>query len=613
MFASDVSRSVPTFVHGAGGLSSIAADAPVGASERVIGSDGVDETMLARPNDKHDAANIMFDSAYAIGEPLASASLVGTFMLELPSFALHPQLVGITTCETLGRCDVILHRTGSSCKGGRGFCYVSAARTLECGHAISTTSYHRDAAVISTVDSVVPCPPGTPNTNGGATGTLIAANRGPIAGCMIPSDTKFLQSADVHVPQMCALPAHYLPGCLFPGAVNYDPLARESAFCRYETLGCTDPNALNYNSLATQHDAAACLMYGAPGCTLGVGMLNYNASANVLSGCVPAIDGCMDSSAANYDAHATIQLGALCVPRVVGCMNPRANSYNPIATVNARTLCVYALAVPPHPSPPPPPPPPIDANMHLIEVEVGLWGRLPDLASQLDPIRMAVNDVTVTDFGLAEVSLGLAEVSTSGRRLHVAGRQLQTGQLLTLRPLQKRHSGRQLQTGQLLTLRMARAVASEAAAQAAAATINGAGATVDSLQAALIGRGVTRAFVTNPPAARAVVMYRSISPAPPPAGPPPPTRSGGKATDDLIPIIGVSVVGAIVFSLAMCFVVYFLYRRHTKKAPPCTQRRWPCVMLPCLCLSLPCICLLYRWRYGYGTAARTKKVKVVPA
>ena len=604
---------MPTFVHGAGGLSSIAADAPVGASEVVIGSDGVDETMLARPNDKHDAANIMFDSAYAIGEPLASASLVGTFMLELPSFALHPQLVGITTCETLGRCDVILHRTGSSCKGGRGFCYVSAARTLECGHAISTTSYHRDAAVISTVDSVVPCPPGTPNTNGGATGTLIAANRGPIAGCMIPSDTKFLQSADVHVPQMCALPAHYLPGCLFPGAVNYDPLARESAFCRYETLGCTDPNALNYNSLATQHDAAACLMYGAPGCTLGVGMLNYNASANVLSGCVPAIDGCMDSSAANYDAHATIQLGALCVPRVVGCMNPRANSYNPIATVNARTLCVYALAVPPHPSPPPPPPPPIDANMHLIEVEVGLWGRLPDLASQLDPIRMAVNDVTVTDFGLAEVSLGLAEVSTSGRRLHVAGRQLQTGQLLTLRPLQKRHSGRQLQTGQLLTLRMARAVASEAAAQAAAATINGAGATVDSLQAALIGRGVTRAFVTNPPAARAVVMYRSISPAPPPAGPPPPTRSGGKATDDLIPIIGVSVVGAIVFSLAMCFVVYFLYRRHTKKAPPCTQRRWPCVMLPCLCLSLPCICLLYRWRYGYGTAARTKKVKVVPA
>ena len=604
---------MPTFVHGAGGLSSIAADAPVGASELVIGSDGVDETMLARPNDKHDAANIMFDSAYAIGEPLASASLVGTFMLELPSFALHPQLVGITTCETLGRCDGTLHRTGSSCKGGRGFCYVSAARTLECGHAISTTSYHRDAAVISTVDSVVPCPPGTPNTNGGATGTLIAANRGPIAGCMIPSDTKFLQSADVHVPQMCALPAHYLPGCLFPGAVNYDPLARESAFCRYETLGCTDPNALNYNSLATQHDAAACLMYGAPGCTLGVGMLNYNASANVLSGCVPAIDGCMDSSAANYDAHATIQLGAICVPRVVGCMNPRANSYNPIATVNARTLCVYALAVPPHPSPPPPPPPPIDANMHLIEVEVGLWGRLPDLASQLDPIRMAVNDVTVTDFGLAEVSLGLAEVSTSGRRLHVAGRQLQTGQLLTLRPLQKRHSGRQLQTGQLLTLRMARAVASEAAAQAAAATINGAGATVDSLQAALIGRGVTRAFVTNPPAARAVVMYRSISPAPPPAGPPPPTRSGGKATDDLIPIIGVSVVGAIMFSLAMCFVVYFLYRRHTKQAPPCTQRRWPCVMLPCLCLSLPCICLLYRWRYGYGTAARTKKVKVVPA
>ena len=569
--------------------------------------------MLARPNDKHDAANIMFDSAYAIGEPLASAGLIGTFMLELPSFALHPQLVGITTCETLGRCDAAVHRTGSSCKGGRGFCYVSAARTLECGHAISTTSYYRESAVISTVDSVVPCPPGTPNTNGGATGTLIAANRGPIAGCMIPSDTKFLQSADVHVPQMCALPAHYLPGCLFPGAVNYDPLARESAFCRYETLGCTDPNALNYNSLATQHDAAACLMYGAPGCTLGVGMLNYNASANVLSGCVPAIDGCMDSSAANYDAHATIQLGALCVPRVVGCMNPRANSYNPIATVNARTLCVYALAVPPHPSPPPPPPPPIDANMHLIAVEVGLWGRLPDLASQLDPIRMAVNDVTVTDFGLAEVSLGLAEVSTSGRRLHVAGRQLQTGQLLTLRPLQKRHSGLQLQTGQLLTLRMARAVASEAAAQAAAATINGAGATVDSLQAALIGRGVTRAFVTNPPAARAVVMYRSISPAPPPAGPPPPTRSGGKATDDLIPIIGVSVVGAIVFSLAMCFVVYFLYRRHTKKAPPCTQRRWPCVMLPCLCLSLPCICLLYRWRYGYGTAARTKKVKVVPA
>lgn len=196
-----------------------------------------------------------------------------------------------------------------------------------------------------TAASVRLCPRGAPLTHGGATGTVADVARLPIAGCMLMADAQYEPSADVHVPQMCAMPAAYLPGCLFPGALNYNPGAKQSGFCHYETSGCTRSTAVNYNAHAT-HDDGSCIE-GVPGCTIkptrnydpasggmlvaaggaggaagaeagsggsgGVGdedvetpVLNYISTATVMAGCIVRVEGCMDAAAANYDPHATV-------------------------------------------------------------------------------------------------------------------------------------------------------------------------------------------------------------------------------------------------------------------------------------------------------------------
>ena len=70
-------------------------------------------------------------------------------------------------------------------------------------------------------------------------------------------------------------------------------------------------------------------------------MTTYNAAANVMSGCVVAIEGCMDSTAANYDPLATVSTLSWCVPSVRGCMDPRAYNYSPMTTIHNQTLCSY--------------------------------------------------------------------------------------------------------------------------------------------------------------------------------------------------------------------------------------------------------------------------------
>jgi len=65
---------------------------------------------------------------------------------------------------------------------------------------------------------------------------------------------------------------------------------------------------------------------------LGPAVVSYDSSATVNSGCVVAIEGCMDSTAANYDSKATINSNTWCVPTKIGCMMPIlasvASTYN---------------------------------------------------------------------------------------------------------------------------------------------------------------------------------------------------------------------------------------------------------------------------------------------
>lgn len=271
-----------------------------------------------------------------------------------------------------------------------GFCFYSDAQQLECGHLSAMDNQHGEKPiafdrasspnVMPSQAGVVPSPtsasvqiiPSTPGASGDVyrcpTGSpakslgSFVSKQMLVAGCMNSNDTAYSILADVHVPAYCASPIDYKVGCLIPSAANFDPLARQSGKCVFSTRGCTSRTAVNYNSDATLEDPNEPCIEARVGCTVnsesfagvpedtpgyrngffgsparGVGViservyngpavLNYDVMANVLDSCDVAIEGCMDSTAANYDPHATINSGSWCIPAVVGCMMP--NEFN---------------------------------------------------------------------------------------------------------------------------------------------------------------------------------------------------------------------------------------------------------------------------------------------
>ena len=267
-----------------------------------------------------------------------------------------------------------------------GYCFHSDMGTLECGHATALDNEYGQKPVLMDgnpnspnklaseaglvpISSVTPlvvastpgatqtvyrCPTGSPAKTRGS----YVSKRLLIAGCMKPGDASYDPIADVHVPAYCAVPSDYKPGCLIPWATNFDPSAKQSAKCTFATKGCTSPTAVNYNSEATYDDPDAPCIEGIRGCTIkaatyygvqsdtpayksgfhgdsarffgrveeteynGPAVVNADLNANVLEGCVVAIEGCLDSAAANYDPQATQNTATWCVPAKTGCMMP---------------------------------------------------------------------------------------------------------------------------------------------------------------------------------------------------------------------------------------------------------------------------------------------------
>ena len=255
----------------------------------------------------------------------------------------------------------------------------------------------RYASTIPNHPGTFRCPAGSPAKSLG----YFISKRMLIAGCMVNTDANYNSLAEIHVPAYCASPADYLIGCLMPGATNFDPLAKQSGECRYITYGCMSPTAVNYNSRATLADPQnhpcieariGCTVnptpyagyatvstvqtpgtFGASNSLVGVmpnptgpSVLNYGSNFNVLatssgrwSGteCIVAIEGCMDSTARNYDPQANVQTGTWCVPLRTGCMMPVASAsvsfskptvavfdgitsnYDPAATQHVPTAC----------------------------------------------------------------------------------------------------------------------------------------------------------------------------------------------------------------------------------------------------------------------------------
>ena len=112
-------------------------------------------------------------------------------------------------------------------------------------------------------------------------------------------------------------------GCMRSAASNYRALATlEDGACLYQ--GCIDSSALNYDPSATL--PGECVGFVA-GC-LDSAALNFYEGANTANGNC-AYGGCTDSVRPNYDPTATIDDG-LCTPLFPGCTNPLASNYEPV-------------------------------------------------------------------------------------------------------------------------------------------------------------------------------------------------------------------------------------------------------------------------------------------
>ena len=123
-----------------------------------------------------------------------------------------------------------------------------------------------------------------------------------------------------------------------PTALSYDSSATsmDPAECAYAFVGCTDSTASTYNAGATVSNSEDC-KYDVYGCTfcevneegeVDDCALNFDSLANVYADCRLVILGCIDSTAANYDAGANIDDGQ-CTPLFPGCTDSAGLNYAP--------------------------------------------------------------------------------------------------------------------------------------------------------------------------------------------------------------------------------------------------------------------------------------------
>lgn len=327
-------------------------------------------------------------------------------------------MFGYSTCQWIGKCDESTQFIGSSCSFNvtstvmvHGFCFRSDTNSLECGRLTAIDNEYGEKPV--TFDSSSPhgvrypnklvadahpdgvptssatlkfvpstpgegpayrCPAGSPAKTSGT----YVSKRLLIAGCMNATDAQYDMLAEVHVPAYCAYQGDYHKGCMIPWANNFDPTAKQSGKCTFNTHGCTDSMAVNYNpdaSVDYAGEKATCIKKKV-GCTVkntagfggvnnqnlntptigqiryagtGTHLLqhydgtirgtkeelstttkawqfdiveNYDPDANVNGGCKIVIEGCMDSTAVNFEPEATKNSNTWCLPPRTGCMMP---------------------------------------------------------------------------------------------------------------------------------------------------------------------------------------------------------------------------------------------------------------------------------------------------
>merc|ERR1712070_574146 len=132
-------------------------------------------------------------------------------------------------------------------------------------------------------------------------------------------------------------------GCTHPNATNAVPGATpgnpQASNCSFPILGCMSPSAVNYNSVATKSDPKSCERPKIRGCT-NTAANNFQSDAQEEDGsCKVVVFGCIIARAINFDSTANTLDSKMCVFPRKGCMDSSASNYSANATLAGN--CTY--------------------------------------------------------------------------------------------------------------------------------------------------------------------------------------------------------------------------------------------------------------------------------
>jgi hypothetical protein len=149
-------------------------------------------------------------------------------------------------------------------------------------------------------------------------------------GCMDPLAVNYMDTVNTDDGS-----CYYTPGCTNSSYLEYYTQGFVADFndgsCIVPAVwGCIDPHAFNYDSLANI-DNGGCIDV-VVGCMSSIAF-NYNPQANTPDTCIAVVYGCMSSIALNYDSLANIDDGS-CIGVIYGCMDTLAFNFAPLANAD---------------------------------------------------------------------------------------------------------------------------------------------------------------------------------------------------------------------------------------------------------------------------------------